>query len=115
MLSDHQVILLKFLDSKINTAIKKQEFPNFIQDKELLLLVQQLSVLGKETANVIESIKESGSSSCQEEQLTNIYTGIILLLQIINELFVLDQESRIKQLLIEYNILPIAVGKLSII
>jgi hypothetical protein len=103
------------LDSKINnTAIKTQEFPECVQETDLKLLVEQLSVIGKETVNVIVSIKETGSSSVQEEQLTNIYTGIILLLQIINALFVLDQNHTkgIKQLLLEYNILPVVIGNI---
>lgn len=101
---------MKFLDSKINTIVKAGTFPEFIKDKELKLLVEQLSVVGKATVDVIESIKEKGSSSLQEEQLTNIYTGIILLLQIVNELFILNQDGKIKQLLLEYNILPIVIG-----
>ncbi|GAN03874.1 conserved hypothetical protein [Mucor ambiguus] len=59
--SDHQVILLKLLDSKIHAHQRKQAFPGFIQHEELKFLTVQLNMIGKEALQVIVQVKENGN------------------------------------------------------
>ncbi|KAK4513121.1 Protein-tyrosine-phosphatase [Mucor velutinosus] len=89
--SDHQVILLKLLDSKIHAHQKEQSFPAFIRHEELKFLTVQLNLIGKQALQVIVQVKENGSQ-LQPDQISNVYTAIVLLLQILNELFVLDED-----------------------
>lgn len=114
LISDHQTILLKLLDSKIHAH--KELFPEFIGHEELSFLIQQFETIAKETIKVVLSVKnstENVKSDLEVEQVTNIYTAIILLLQIINELLVLDEnhEKGIKNMLIGVDSLSLVTGK----
>jgi hypothetical protein len=113
LVSDHQTILLKLLDSKIHAY--KELFPEFIGHEELSFLIQQFELIAKETLKVILSVKNSteNKSDLEVEQITNIYTCIILLLQILNDLFVLDEnhEKKIKNMLIGVDALSLVTGK----
>lgn len=61
------------------------------------------------------SVKDSQEqdSKLEVEEVTNIYTAIILLLQMINELFVMDEDHTkgIKHLLVGANALSLVTGK----
>ncbi|KAI8636280.1 spinocerebellar ataxia type 10 protein domain-containing protein [Parasitella parasitica] len=111
--SDHQVILLKLLDSKIHAPKQPETFPVFIKHAELSLLATQLSVVGKEALQVIVTAKENGSH-LQPDQISNVYTAVVLLLQIVNSLFVLDEDQRqgVKSLLLELDVLPLVTDML---
>lgn len=110
--SDHQVILLKLLDSKIHAHQKEQTFPTFIQHEELEFLTVQLNLIGKEALRVIVQVKEN-ASQLQPDQIANVYTAIVLLLQILNELFVLDEDhgQGAKSLLVNADALTLVTGK----
>ncbi|KAI8997722.1 spinocerebellar ataxia type 10 protein domain-containing protein [Pilobolus umbonatus] len=101
-LSSHQIILLKILDSKIHAY--KESFPSFMGPKELEAVIQLFTVVAKETIQVIIAVKESKSDTRSElevEQVSNIYTGMVLLLQILNDLAVTDHERQsVKALLV---------------
>ncbi|KAI7908156.1 spinocerebellar ataxia type 10 protein domain-containing protein [Cokeromyces recurvatus] len=112
ILSDHQIILLKILDSKVHGH--KEAFPEFMNHEESLqFLTQQFVLIGKETLKVLISIKEQGASQLQPDQISNVYTGIALLFQIINQLFILDQEDQqirgLKDILIKVNTLQLVI------
>ncbi|KAG2231458.1 hypothetical protein INT48_007531 [Thamnidium elegans] len=106
LISDHQTILLKFLDSKVHAS--KATFPHFIRREELLFLVEQFEIVAKDTITIILSIKQS-TTDLQAEKVTNTYTAIILLLQMLNELFVLDEDHQhgIKQMLVQVDALSL--------
>ncbi|KAI7887247.1 spinocerebellar ataxia type 10 protein domain-containing protein [Mucor mucedo] len=110
LISDHQTILLKLLDSKIHAH--KESFPEFIGHKELEFLIDQFQVIAKETIVIILAVKGSNpeeKSNLEVEKVTNVYTGVILLLQMLNQLFVLDENHQrgIKQLLVGVNALSL--------
>jgi hypothetical protein len=108
-ISDHQIILLKLLDSKIHAY--KGSFPEFIRHEELGFLIRQLAQIGNQTMQVLVSVKEQGTI-LQPDQISNVYTGIILVLQMLNELFVLDEHHsmNIKQLLLDIKALSLVTG-----
>ncbi|CAO3652080.1 unnamed protein product [Mucor hiemalis] len=114
LISDHQTILLKLLDSKIHAY--KGSFPEFIGHEELSFLIQQFQLVAKETIKVVLSVKNSdeNKSDLEVEQVTNIYTAIILLLQVINELFVADEkhEKDIKSMLVGVDSLSLVTDTL---
>lgn len=112
-ISDHQVILLKLLDSKIHAHQKEQTFPTFIQHEELKFLTVQFGMIGRQALQVIVQVKENGSQ-LQPDQISNVYTAIVLLLQILNELFVLDEDHSqgTKPLLVDADALTLVTGKL---
>ena len=112
-MSDHQTILLKLLDSKIHAY--KGSFSDFIGHEELSFLVQLFEMVSKETMQVVLSVKNSNDqdkSDLNVEQVSNIYTSIILLLQIINRLLVDDHEQNqsLKQMLVQVNALAAVTG-----
>lgn len=112
--SDHQVILLKLLDSKIHAYRQQHEgFPAFIRHKELEFLTEQFRIVGREALQVIVQVKEAGSQ-LQPDQVSNVYTAIVLLLQVLNELFVSDEDHRqgTKQLLVDVDALSLVTGKM---
>lgn len=112
LISDHQAILLKLLDSKIHAY--KGSFPEFIGHEELSFLIQQFQVVAKEVIHVVLSVKNSSDnkSDLEVDQVTNTYTAIILLLQMINELFVADEkhEKDIKSMLVGVDALQLVTG-----
>lgn len=113
LISDHQTILLKLLDSKIHAH--KESFPEFIGHKELEFLIDQFQVIAKETIVIILAVKGSNpeeKSNLEVEKVTNVYTGVILLLQMLNQLFVLDENHQrgIKQLLVGVDALSLVTG-----
>lgn len=115
LISDHQTILLKLLDSKIHAY--KGSFPDFIGHKELEFLIEQFEIIAKETIVIVLAVKESNpeeKSNLEVEKITNVYTGVILLLQMLNQLFVLDENNQrgIKQMLVGVNALSLVTGKL---
>lgn len=109
-ISDHQIILLKLLDSKIHAY--KGSFPEFISHEELVFLSRQLAHIGNQTMQMLVSVKDEGTI-LQPEQISNVYNGIILVLQMLNELFVLDEDHtmNIKQLLLDINALQLVTGE----
>ncbi|KAL7336255.1 hypothetical protein PS15p_201613 [Mucor circinelloides] len=111
--SDHQVILLKLLDSKIHAYQKEQTFPTFIQHEELKFLTVQFGMIGRQALQVIVQVKENGSQ-LQPDQISNVYTAIVLLLQILNELFVLDEDHSqgTKPLLVDADALTLVTDML---
>jgi ataxin-10 len=118
-ISDHQTILLKLLDSKIHAYNSNDnKFPEFISSQESLdFLIQQFQSVATETITVVTSVKnsqgENKDSELEVEEVSNIYTAIILLLQMINALFVLDEDHArgIKDLLVGVNALSLVTGK----
>jgi hypothetical protein len=60
---------------------------------------------------VLVSVKEQGTI-LQPEQIANVYTAIILILQMLNDLLVLDEHHtmNIKQLLLNINALSLVTG-----
>lgn len=61
---------------------------------------------------MIVQVKENGSQ-LQPDQISNVYTAIVLLLQILNELFVLDEDHcrGTKPLLVDADALTLVTGK----
>ncbi|RCI02178.1 hypothetical protein CU098_002950 [Rhizopus stolonifer] len=96
-LSDHQIILLKCLDAKIHST---DEFPPCISTHELTLLSQTLAHIG--TLQITNK---------NEDLVQPIYTGIILILEILNALFVLDQ-PRVKAYLVQVNAVTLMIDLL---
>ncbi|KAI8967820.1 spinocerebellar ataxia type 10 protein domain-containing protein [Mycotypha africana] len=73
--------------------------------------------MGKQVVDIIESVRQKqDGSSLQPDQISNIYTAIILLLQILNPLLVLDieqqQQKNVKSLLIKANALTLMLDVL---
>lgn len=98
------------MDSKIHAS--KASFPQFIRREELLFLVEQFEIVAKETITIILSIKEA-TTNLQAEKVTNTYTAIILLLQMLNDLFVLDEDNQhgMKQMLVQVDALSLVSGE----
>ncbi|KAI8379932.1 spinocerebellar ataxia type 10 protein domain-containing protein [Choanephora cucurbitarum] len=113
-ISDHQIILLKFLDSKIHAVQKKEIFPEFIETGELEFLTQQLASIGKQAVQVILTVKEGHAVQQVEDHIQNIYTGIILVLQMVNDLFLLDP-PRLKSLLVHINASSLMIDMLGLL
>ncbi|KAI8367093.1 spinocerebellar ataxia type 10 protein domain-containing protein [Blakeslea trispora] len=113
-ISDHQIILLKFLDSKIHAVQKKEIFPEFIETDELQFLTQQLASIGRQAIQVILTVKEGHAVQQVEEHIQNIYTGIILVLQMVNDLFVLDHD-RLKSRLVQIDTLNLVIDMLGLL
>ncbi|KAI9483386.1 MAG: spinocerebellar ataxia type 10 protein domain-containing protein [Benjaminiella poitrasii] len=110
--SDHQIILLKILDSKVHGH--KGSFPEFINHEESLqFLTQQFVLAGRETVKVLISMRDQGASQLQPDQISNVYSAIVLLFQIINELFILDEEDQqsrgLKDILTKANTLQLVI------
>ena len=84
----------------------------FIKHEELKFLTEQLSIVGKEALQVIVQVKDTAGSQLQPDQISNVYTAIVLLLQILNELFVLDEDHRqgTKLLLADIDVLSLVTG-----
>ncbi|KAG1443318.1 hypothetical protein G6F56_010714 [Rhizopus delemar] len=100
ILNTRQTILLKILDSKIHA---KDNVPSFVNTTDSFFLCQQFEIIAKETVNVIVSVKGSVEKSDLEvEQVSNIYTAVILLLQILNQLLLLEADG-LKQCLVDIN------------
>jgi hypothetical protein len=107
VLSTRQTILFKLLDSKIHTY--KDTLPTFINDRDLEFLCEQFELIAKETVRVILNVKESSSEDLQVEQVSNIYTAIILLFQILNQLLILEAKG-LKQSLAHINVISLTLG-----
>ncbi|KAG0760662.1 hypothetical protein G6F57_009073 [Rhizopus arrhizus] len=106
VLSTRQTILFKLLDSKIHTY--KDTLPTFINDRDLEFLCEQFELIAKETVRVILDVKESSSEDLQVEQVSNIYTAIILLFQILNQLLILEAKG-LKQSLAHINVISLTL------
>ncbi|CEI94918.1 hypothetical protein RMCBS344292_09120 [Rhizopus microsporus] len=93
VISTRQTILLKLLDSKIHTY--KDILPPFISSNDSKFLTKQFETVAKEIIQVIVSVKESQQqkSDLQVDQMSNLYTAIILLFQIINQLLLFEAKD----------------------
>lgn len=101
------------MDSKIHAY--KESFPDFIGHKELEFLIDQFQIIAKETIVIILAVKASNpeeKSNLEVEQLTNVYSGVILLLQMLNNLLVLDEnhQRKVKELLVGVDALSLVTG-----
>ncbi|KAI9251950.1 spinocerebellar ataxia type 10 protein domain-containing protein [Sporodiniella umbellata] len=87
-----QTVLLKILDSKIHGS--QEKVPSFIHASEIQYLSEQFKAVAKKTKDVIVSVKESQETSkLQVEDISNTYTAVILLLQILNQILVFDTKN----------------------
>lgn len=109
VISTRQTILLKLLDSKIHTY--KDILPPFISSNDSKFLSKQFGTVAKEITQVIVSVKESQQqkSDLQVDQMSNLYTAIILLFQIINQLLLFEAKD-LKSSMIEIDAMHLIAG-----
>ncbi|KAI8327474.1 spinocerebellar ataxia type 10 protein domain-containing protein [Choanephora cucurbitarum] len=93
---------------------EKEIFPEFIETGELEFLTQQLASIGKQAVQVILTVKEGHAVQQVEDHIQNIYTGIILVLQMVNDLFLLDP-PRLKSLLVHINASSLMIDMLGLL
>jgi hypothetical protein len=111
---DHSTtMLLKLLDSKIHATPSNSSLSTFITKADASTLVEQFEMTAKQTVDILVNVKSASTtekSELQVENVSNTYTSMVLLFQILNEVLVRDT-ALCKGLLVEAGAMSLITGK----
>ncbi|KAL0079756.1 spinocerebellar ataxia type 10 protein domain-containing protein [Phycomyces blakesleeanus] len=103
-LNGRQIILIKLVDSQTHTH--KDSFPEFMRHRELEALCNLLKLLSQRAVLVIKQVQASEAdqkSDLEVEDVSQVYTGLVLVLQILTTLNMaeVEQQKSLKRLLVQ--------------
>ncbi|CDH59793.1 hypothetical protein RO3G_10444 [Lichtheimia corymbifera JMRC:FSU:9682] len=101
-MNSRQTRLLKVLDSKVHRSEQQQqhELPSFIHDTDLECVASLVNEFSKEAVQAFEQAK-SGDGKVEMDNVSELYTGLVLVLQLSVSLLTMQDQGHFREMLVE--------------
>lgn len=113
-MNSRQTRLLKVLDSKVHRSEQQQQqhaLPSFIHDTDLECVASLVNDFSKEAVQAFEQAK-SGDGKVEMDNVSELYTGLVLVLQLSVSLLTMQDQGRFRELLVEKDTMGNMTSKL---